>query len=515
MVRNKPIWGLRKDKQTMDAKKQEVAFWLKAAEFDVSRCNEEVFKDMRSRLQRTQCVADRMRKEHPQEPEPKVLNLAVYSQKLAAEWIEFCSPLIKVFYDHLEEATRHNYKPLYAMTDGIHDIDRLSPFEVGKRVGAFIVSVSNQTTLNDLGRSLDNVDIFKDVYRRYTPCAGVLAVAQYHKGWYEMLTKSRYFKLKSYIYPSTRTSDRVDTIKNWLDRVAICAFIEESQQVFTSAVEYMVETESMIETFAGGRRANREANEYRYNSIFRYGAGEMSYAYIKAALAVLNSDKTGFLIYDTRRTDVSFWLEAALDDISKCTGDDDYVLRLNLEFDQARAQEAAGGRNLTAFADRVFNLGHYVHSIRSKRLKYCDHYIGAYFSNKLLRWRKNSPDLQALVDGFYHLQPFDINEMAKRVAELVKRKEPEFGKRISSSDSHRVRGLYFKHSFCVELMAMVRGGRYIKYYGLLTAPGNYQKVNADLRRCVDIISACIFIEKEPNVFKHAAQLLPLMTTDDD
>lgn len=504
-------WSSHKEAQDMQARQDDVSFWLGAAELDSSRCNLDTFRDIRARLQRTQYVADRADQGRIQHPsKTRVLNLAIYSQKLISDWVSFCSPQIKVLYDHLQEATEHEYEDLDDLTKNIHDTDRLNPYEIGERVGKFIIDKSNQATLIELSHSLNDIHLSQEIYQRYTPCTRALRVIEMHKGLHEMLTKTRQFRLKSYVYASSRTVNGEDNIKNWMDKVAICAFIKESRLVFRVAIEYMVETDKMIATFAGGSRNFVVDNENRYNSIFRYSTEELSFPYMKALLAVLNSQRTGLLIYDSRRTDVSFWLEAAADDITKCNGEDDEVLRLNLDFDRSRAEEVETV-NRPVVTRRILNLETYVYVVRSKRLRYCEHNIGVFFAHKLGRWRKNHSDLRALVEGYHHNEKLDAKEMGRRVADLIVRKEPELDLNLVRDDVDKIKELYMLNSICVSLLGMVHKSRYFGFYGLLIAPRNYQRMNSSLKSSVDMISACNFIEQSQEVFEHAAKWLPLMT----
>lgn len=504
-VSSTPQWCSRQDTQTMEARKEAISFWLKAAELDTSRCNEDIFRDMRSQLQSSQYKAERWAQLVPNPSKSRVLNLAIYSQKLVSEWVSFCSPLIKILYDHLQEATEHQYQDLDYLTRGVRDTNRLSPYQLGERVGHFIIRKSNQTTLTELSQSLDDVYLLRDIYQRYTPCANVLRVSEFHKRLIGMLTKTRQFRLRSFIYESSRTPNGEDNIKNWLDKVAICAFIDHTRIVFRVAIESIVEADAMIVTLAGGWTRSIADNDDRYSLIFRHSADGVSYPYIKATLAILNSDRTGLLLHDLRRTDVAFWLEAAADHVSKCSGEDDEVLRLNLDFDRSRAEEAAM-ENPPVVARRIFNLETYVEVIRAKRLKYCEHNVGVFFLNKLERWRKNA-DLRALTNGYNHSEPLNPKEMGRRVASLILKKEPGLDVNLLRGDIDRIKALYVANSTCVDLLSLVRAGRYIKFYGLLIAPGNYQRTKKSLRICVDIISACRFIELSDEVFEHAAQWL--------
>lgn len=498
-----------------DPRKVEIAFWKNAAEPDMSRCNYADFRILEAQFQRSKYMSEKLRASRtPNQRGNRVLNLEIYYQEILQEWVQLCSQQMPLIYYKLQQATMNNFEDVIALTSSIWHTVRMSPYEIGRRVGDLLLVKATDEEVTLMGRSVDDLALVKRVYDRYTPCVPILRVVHEHKGFFELLMKSKHFQLKDYVYPSIKSSDGQDDMKKWVDRISVCSFIEETGHVIELAADTMIQRERMVRAIFDDSNNNDRGlfNNERYNRIFRYSATPMSFLQVKSTLAILNFRKTGLRPQDDRRNAVCFWLQAATHHTSKCNNDDDEIIRLNLEYDKARADEA----ELTEppfERGNLFNLESFVQEVRMQRLRYCEFSIGLFFVNRVEKWRnanKKGFDLRALTEGLIYSQPMVPEILGKRVADMIIRRSHHQGnyERIGSSlnDVNWIVRQYRRLTPCHGLMLIAE--RYERFYRLATAPGLYEHTKPSLRHWLDKITVCRSIEEQADqVFMAAAAYL--------
>lgn len=495
-----------------DPRKVEISFWKNADEINMSKCNQQDFRILEAQFQRSISISEKSRSSSdPSVPDATVLNLKTYYKEVLGKWVSFCSRQMPIFYEDLQRSTENQFTDILDLSDGVWHTARLSPYEIGRRVGNFILKKAEDDIIMQLGVSLDDLALFKQVYDHYTPCTSILNAVQRHQEFYDLLTNTRHFRLKEYRFPTSRMTDGEDNMQNWINRITVCLFIEESPEVLELAVDTMVQRERMVLAIyeATHSRDRGVFNNERFNWIFRYSPTPMTFIQVKSTLAILNFRKTGLRQHDYRRNAVCFWLNAASHHVSRCNDEDDQILRLNLEYDKARANEA----ELTEqpFQRGSFlNLETFVQEVRWQRLQYCEFSIGLIFVSRIEKWRnanRKGCDLRALTEGLFHLEPMNPNVVGKRVADLIIRKSHNGSlARLQQSllDTGWIMKQYDRHTPCHGLMTIV--DRYRSFYGLATAPGLYEHTRPSLRHWIDKISVCAFIEQHAEQVFNAAAL---------
>lgn len=496
-----------------DIKKVDICFWFRSAEMEESKCTFHHVKLLRANFQRLKSRAERWKQQR--RATGNVYNLDKYYNHVLSETISYCSKQIPFLLQELEESTENSYHDLIVLTKEIKDeFGRMNPYEIGDQVGEFILNKSDHATIVQLSQSLNNTGFIKQTYEHLSPCTDVLSVLDRHRGLFELITKMRQFRLRNFVFTSTRTASGKDNMENWASRVSVCAFIRETDSVFESVVEYIAQKEHILDLIAGTMMRPEEGRVHTYdecyNAVFRYGRRKLMYPYILAALRVLDSPTIGLPAQDPRRQEASFWLDAAVNSESKCHADDDQSLRLNLISATTRALGAVRGHRIAR--GNNLNLENYVKIIRAKRFTYCEFTIGPYLVNRLNRFEKDRhADVQSLFSGYWRTFVMNPDELGKRIAKLihVRMNRPTFEELVQSlsvmMDISLVKNMYYNYTPCIGLLQLAE--EYNRYVSLLTVPGNYQKLNFKMKSWLDKVSLCKFIDETEQVFVRAAQHL--------
>lgn len=491
-----------------DPRVPEVAFWQRSFELNLERCNFSEFKTFRSRIQKARFLANKVRAEQGSPASDTILNLETYYQSALKKLMSFCSALIPGLYYHLQESTKNVFKDVVELTTDIRHYSRMSPYRIGENVARLMLKKSSRADRVQLGRSLGDMDLVREIYEKHSPCSRLIRAAESHEGFFDLVAKARYYPLKSLSFPCPRTETGYDNMKNCVDRVEVCKYISKHRQVLEIALDHIVAGEKMVTALAKVTTDLGLSHDDRYDSVFRYSSTQMNYYEVKGVLSVLDSHLEGLAESDPRRTEVSFWLTAALHHRIKCAKDDDDILRLNLEFDKIRADEAGPVNKSSAL---VFNLETFVEGIRARRLEFCEDNVGAFFINKLDKAKTNrAMDIKKLTADVHHPDQMDVYLLGQRVAELIKRRDPNLETGQSLLSTVQIGRLYKQYSPCPAILRSLQMRLYSNFYDLATTSENYDRASKELKEWIDVIYVCRFIERESEqVFENAASFLYL------
>lgn len=248
-----------------------------------------------------------------------------------------------------------------------------------------------------------------------------------------------------------------------------------------------------------------KTNDELFNSIFYYSKDEMTELEVRMGLIQLNSFSAGLAWEDPRRADALYWLDAAFNQESKCSGKDDELLRNKLH---DAVLKAGAKRFRDRVDDEVLNLEGYVKGIRAERLLYCDAAIGRQFNDEIKLWltdkRKALRDLVKF-NGYGQIR---TNEIARRIAEMITNNLDHHSCLLLSVklDHYEIIKRHYEHfSPCGGILRIV--DHYRDYYDLLIAPGNYPLLSPVMKVRVDEVSVCLFIQETPQIFLNVADHL--------
>lgn len=469
-----------------DPRKMQVFFWKAAATDTESKCTREDDEQMLARLEQDRSIAEEEKRRT--NSRNKYFNLEYYVEDLRSNRFIYCQNTVgNSFIRALNIAVAGDGADLnhltVRMSAGYSDANRL-----GERIGQLISRKSDQRSFIQLLEWWDDIDYVKKNYELYSPCAGVMKTVQEYEGYYGLVT-----------LPGNHWKCKLE-LREWLDRIAVCKFIDQSSEVFERTAHYLHDTDRFNKRKADSPQ-RAIINDDRYNSIFRFSQAKLSASYVTVALSLLESYRWGLAAGDPRRAEVSFWVDAARQDESKCRLEFDEAIRSQLERERSKASRV---RRSGSHRREELNLESYVEYVRSEQLLYCESRFGAPFLNALTELSKsNFVDICLLTTGYTNASTVDVEELGKRVARLVSN---DSGREPSRSvDPVLIRGQYSRHSPCVGLLEIAR--RYEGYYGLMTAPDNYQRVRPVLRNWIDKISVCRLIDESDEVFQVAAEYL--------
>lgn len=468
----------------IDPRRAQVSFWLDATENDESKCSKRQDQQLLSMLQQDRLIAEQERKKG------RLFNLETYVEYVRTRTLVYCAYTIgAAFVREIDGASERSGDDLFDLQpDQVPE--HLEFHELGVRVGHIILRRLNQTGLIELSRSLGNTNTIRELYQHYSPCSEILRILERYKDYYGLLTVSGNYE----------KSD--SGLKSAIDKISVCKFIRRHNQlVFEATADYLHST--LRNRLSSSVRAQN--NDDRYDSIFKFRPQQRTVAYIRMALTELDSYRSGLTTGDPRREEVSFWIEAARHDDSKCNIEDDEYMETHLERVRSRAIRF---QRMEDYQASVFNLETYFESIRSDRLLYCESRFAVSFINKLTQLNKSSYiDICALSRGLVHSSQKDAQLLGRRVGELILRRssrEEERELRQSCSPEF-IKHLYVKYSPCTGLLECA--GEYEGYLSLISAPRNYLKVRPVLRNWIDKISVCKFVDQSEQVFATAADKL--------
>lgn len=475
-----------------DPRREGVQYWVDTADNAESKCTRDYDERVLLNLQHYRFVAEEERRAEPQESRGQNFNLETYVLHVRAERLIFCEYKIGIpFMSELRESTKDSLVVLSDLTE--HYMQSEKDHVLGRRVGEMLYKKLDQVCFAQLIQSLDDLDFIKELYELHSPCEGVLKIADKYKDYCGLLSVS---------YKQSRRG-----LRDWMDKIEVCSYIEQNEQVFGIAAEVLREKAAEAEASSSLYRPRIRDNWYK--SVFRYTDERVTATGVTIALMKLDSYRIGLAVDDARRERVRFWLEAASHNESKCNGDDDAYLRSELEQDRVMADRQARLDGWPKGRACVFNLDTYVKQLRSERLLYCESIFGKSFIGKLNQWKaRNFRDIVSLTMGYRYMEKIDVKDLGQRVGALIVRRA---GKGIvdqivqSSPDINLIREQYRRHSPCAGLLQVKE--QYRGYYSLITAPGNYQILSAPLTSFVDKISVCSLIEESEEVFGAAAQSL--------
>lgn len=159
-----------------------------------------------------------------------------------------------------------------------------------------------------------------------------------------------------------------------------------------------------------------------YHAVFLFSNSILSYDGIVGAMYELVHGQDALGVDDPRRAEVSYWIEAKVNDVSKCTIEAHQDMMARLEGDRVKAEEARRASYPNNSGSR-FNLEYYVNVVRSKRFMYCQNTVGYSFSRSFdeatLSERKDLDDLTEHNDWLSDKNP---KKLGKRVARFLHRK---------------------------------------------------------------------------------------------
>lgn len=250
---------------------------------------------------------------------------------------------------------------------------------------------------------------------------------------------------------------------------------------------------------------NAKTNDELYNSIFRFGKEKMTELEVRMGLIQLNSYSSGLAWNDPRRAAVSYWLDAAINQDSKCSGKADELLRNQLHDAELNAG-VQRAKNLSN--DEIFNLETYANGIRVERLLYCESTIGRQFNQELKMWLTDKRKALSNLVKFNGYGQIRMEVIARRVAELIADNlDTATSLALSCKLDHYelISRHYEQFSPCIGLLRIV--DHYKDYYNLLIAPGNYQHLSPLMKVRVDEVSVCSYIQETPQLYIFVADNL--------
>lgn len=453
-----------------DPRRTEVRFWLEAARKDVSKCNRLDYDMLTTRLGQDKSIAEARR------TEGGVFNLEKYAKYIRQQRLVYCQKKFKqamlgsaVLTPVLNSVTLSDLTKDYAHSD------KKDANELGKRVAELLLRLYLGQTLELSNQTVSGTELIRKHYERHAFCTIVLDCLKPVRGMFEFLTISEN-------YQCIRKE-----VKSLVDKVSVCLFIEETEQVFGYAAEIVYKEKRMMDL---------------YDPVFRFSSRQLSVPDIYIALFELESYRTGLATDDPRRTEVSFWIDAARHDESKCDSQHDAILRSH--FEEARARAMNDGKR-----GDVFNLEYYFNDVILERLLYCDSTFGVPLITELTQQfnQRNYGRLFELTKSYRHTDTVDAHKVGERIGDMILRNSirTNFDALRGSLDDNKVAELYRRHSPCVDLLDIA--AKYERYYSLIVAPENYLHVRPSIKNWVDKISVCRFIDQSKQVFEYASRYL--------
>lgn len=200
-----------------DSRREEVAFWLEAGVNVDSKCNGRDDQVMRSHFD-----MDKTRAQEYSYGHGGIFNLEAYLEDVRLERLLYCEH--RFGSDFIRELTEwnmvnNNYKDAHDLLSGHgHQMDA---HRIGKRVAGFMRSRADPVVVEHLEQSAIDIEFVKEQYRRLSPCAGIMGIVRRYEGYYSLLAA-----------PGRSVRP---VLRNWMQKIAVCRFIELSEQVFIDA----------------------------------------------------------------------------------------------------------------------------------------------------------------------------------------------------------------------------------------------------------------------------------------
>lgn len=220
---------LKKNLPADDPRLADVSFWIRESTHTESKCDRYDDEIIRLHLEQDKLKA-KQQKSGFGWGRKEVLNLETFVREVRASRLAYCeSKFDKSFLRDLTEWNMDNYKDIYQLTSGYKHQSAKNELELGNRVGQMISKRLDQVTYEELAGSLDKVGTIKKHYDQHSPCAGLLDIVRQYRSYYSLLTTpENYANLRP-------------LMKNWVDKISVCLFIQRSPQVHENAAEYVLD----------------------------------------------------------------------------------------------------------------------------------------------------------------------------------------------------------------------------------------------------------------------------------
>lgn len=475
-----------------DPRRLVVNFWIETAQNTESICSRDEDDLLLSHYQQLKSEAEQARQVGSFVG--NVFNLETYLRDVRSTRLVYClTQLGPTFIQELRETTREDFSELSELTGDSRQIDTKDANTFGRRVVDLILRKSDPTSIALLRQSSEDIDLFMEYYLLYSPCLTLFQVVDKYIDFYELIAAPEHYL--------TLARD----IRDWLDRISACLFIGESRQVYESAAQLLFQQDHIVSAVAVG--TDLELNNQRYDSIFRFGTDKMTTSSIKLTLFELCSYRKGLAADDPRRSEISYWIEAGVNDESKCNGQQDAILRSHWDEARRKAIQARQGAQLTRTGEAL-NLDFYVDDIMQDRLLYCESIFGLPFVSELEGQLKTVDERSFISDmsrGFHHTSAMDFRKLGERVGDLILENfEPNLESH-KPMDSEQVKELYRKRSACASLIKVAE--RYQAYFSMISVMENYKYLSSSHKEWVDKLSVCMIIDQSGLVFEVAANYL--------
>lgn len=467
-----------------DPRRYEVHFWRQIRLQDESKCRRSYDDMLLERLQSATEAAEQSLALQQYSEQNTILNLETFVMDARIRILLYCEAEVGVpFVKALRDVTKgDHFEQFFDLTVTSRHPERINEHRMGQAVGDVILRLSDDADYELISQLFD-AELVQQEFKKHSPCEAVLGVVQQYEEYYGLITATGN-------YQRAWWSD----IRRWIDRIRVCQFIDENEEVFEIANEYLLDKDrrpKATRRLSEAQMTNRD----KYNSIFRFSEQQLTLPDVQVTLLALDSYRRGLAIDDTRREDVSFWLRLTLHDESICNRRADDELISHMAHYRARAMEASASerQHRSEHTDRYLNLEVFFEHVRSERLVFCDTVVG----NRLVRELDqldpaDLEQLQALTVGFRYGQEVDTVELGKRVRAVIESSN-------SSRDVERSRTAHGQHSPWRAVLDIA--GRYEDYYGLVTSPAVYDALRPPLRSWIDKIWVCKLIEGSPQVLE--------------